>query len=82
VRVTFQVVRARQERAGYCPVCGKLAKRSRTFEQTVNPWNRNEDGSEKTPQEVALAVRAEANAWHPTADDLTHAKCREGGSDD
>lgn len=79
--VTFPVVRVRQKRAGYCPVCGKLANRSKVFEQTVNPWNRNENGSPKTTREVAAAVIAEADAWVPTADDLTHAKCQ-GASDE
>jgi hypothetical protein len=70
---TYQCVRRQQSRQGYCTVCGKPVTRSKTFEQTVNPWNRNEDGTPKTPQEVYASVSAEANTWEP--DDFTHTKC-------
>jgi hypothetical protein len=36
-----------------------------TFEQTVNPWNRRADGTPKTWDEVAVDVRATADAWVP-----------------
>lgn len=68
----FQEVKARASHGGKCPVCGKRVSRSRTFTQTINPFNRNEDGSVKTPAEVRVAVDAEANAWEP---DFTHEAC-------
>ncbi len=44
-----------------CPSCGK-SKRKRTFrhECTVNPFNTNDDGTIKTPAEVAQQSLAEA----------------------
>ena len=57
---------------GTCPVCGKRVARSRTFEKTVNPFNRNADGSIKTSAEVYDAVKAEGEAWQP---DFTHEAC-------
>ena len=48
-------------------------QRRKTFEQTVNPFNRNTDGSVKTRDEVAEAVKAEALAWVP---DFTHEACK------
>lgn len=44
-----------------CPSCGKTKrKRSFTVERTVNPFNKNEDGSMKSRDEVRAAARAEA----------------------
>ena len=43
----FPRVTHRAIRTGTCPVCGKRVKRSRVFEHTVNPFNRNPDGSVK-----------------------------------
>ena len=52
-------------RSGKCPNCGKRRQRSKRFEQTVNPWNKNPDGTVRTRAEVVEAVRAEAAAWKP-----------------
>lgn len=58
-----------------CPVCGKRVTRSRTFEMTVNPFNRNpETGLPRTWEEVNERLQAKADAWVP---DFTHEKCRE-----
>jgi hypothetical protein len=68
----FTPVRARREVTGTCPVCGKTSKRSRTFEHTINPFNKNPDGTVKSASQVREAVTAEADAWQP---DFTHQKC-------
>lgn len=73
--VNFQPVKARVQRVGECGVCGKRTARSKVFEQTVNPWNVNADGTPKTREEVRAAVRAEADAWMPESFD--HKTCRE-----
>lgn len=73
---TYQRVRVQQQREGYCPICGGKVTRSKTFEQTVNPWNRNADGTPKTAREVLIAVQAVAAEWHPSIEEFTHAKCR------
>lgn len=53
IRVTFDTFPATSVSNFTCPKCGK-AKRKRTFraECTVNPFNKNDDGSIKTPSEV------------------------------
>ena len=61
----FQSVRRTAEKSGNCPSCGKRVVRRQTFEQTVNPFNRNADGTVKTAQEVDASVKAEAAAWVP-----------------
>lgn len=51
---------------GQCPGCKKKVTRSRTFERTVNPFNRHPtEDREKTWDEVRADVRAEADAWTP-----------------
>ena len=64
-RHTFQEIVVRAERSGKCDVCGKRWKKVRRFAHTVNPFNRNADGSQKTPREVFADASAEAKAWQP-----------------
>lgn len=68
----FQPVRTSRRKSGSCPVCGKRVTRSRAFEHTVNPFNRNDDGTVRTYDEVRAAVNAEADMWEP---DFTHQNC-------
>lgn len=65
----FEELRTRRQHVGKCPNCGKRVSRSRSFEQTVNPFNKNADGTVKSRDEVWAAVKAEADAWVP---DFTH----------
>lgn len=69
----FTGPKVRCERKGKCPACGKRVLRSRTFEQTVNPFNRNANGVPKTWEEVFADVRAQADAWQPN---FAHEGCR------
>jgi hypothetical protein len=71
--IRFEKVQRRRSALGTCPGCGRFVQRRKTFEQTVNPFNRNADGSVKTRDEVSEAVKAEAAAWVP---DFTHEACR------
>jgi len=70
--VHFDRITARRSRSSKCPVCGKTATRSKTFEMTVNPFNKNPDGTVRTRREVWNAVNDKANQWEP---DFTHEKC-------
>lgn len=72
---TFQQVAARRSHRGACPLCGKSTTRSRNFVQTINPYNRNADGTIKTLAQVRAAVEAQADAWVP---DFTHDACAGG----
>lgn len=79
VTYTFTGPTRRRSETGKCPKCGKKVKRSRTFEQTVSPFNCKVVGGERIPKtwdEVALDVATEAAAWIP---DFTHASCRKLG---
>ena len=60
-------------RAGKCVVCGKAATRSTTFEQTLNPFNKNPDGSAKSARDIYRELETEAQAW--SAEPPTHVRC-------
>jgi len=73
-KVTFTGPTRRVERVGKCPACNKRVVRARTFEMTVNPFNRNRDtGLPKTWDEVAADLDTAVAAWVP---DFRHATCR------
>ncbi len=74
----YQIIRLNPVKTGVCVHCGKRGRRTAVFEQTVNPWNTNPDGTAKTPREVYAAVDAEAEAWQ--AQPFMHAKCETGTS--
>lgn len=63
-------------RTGLCPTCGEKTRRSRTFQHTVNPFNRRPDGSPKTWTEVRADVEAEAAAWTPDPAVFEHDRCQ------
>lgn len=66
-----------ERRAGVCPTCGKKVTRSRTFERTVNPFNRHPtEDRPKTWDEVRADVRIEADAWDPGPEIFEHTRCR------
>ena len=78
MRITFDEIAVPATRYGPCPGCGKKVKRSRTFTQTVNPWNTIEvHGAKrpKTPSEVWRAVHDQAVAWQPDPEVFRHGKC-------
>lgn len=71
---TFQEIRVRAHRRGPCTKCGKRVDRIKYFAQTVNPFNKTEDGRPKTPAEVRAAVQADADAWAPEPSAFDHTK--------
>jgi hypothetical protein len=60
---TYEPVRVQAVKRLPCPVCGKPLRRQRTFQETINPFNKNPDGTQKTGQEVLRSVRTKANDW-------------------
>lgn len=64
--VKFKVMKATARRTVKCK-CGKTATRSKTFECTINPFNRNEDGSVKNAAEVQRQAQEQADKWQPPA---------------
>lgn len=81
VTVTYDVVKAGATRKGSCIVCGKKMSRSRTFSQTVSPFNRDENRVPKSYDEVLKAVREQALAWNPKPDYFIHERCMTNGAD-
>lgn len=63
-----------REPTGKCPGCGKRTRRKRRFWQTLSPFNRDENGTVRTREQIEAAVKAEADAWEP---DFTHVGCKE-----
>lgn len=73
MRVNFQVVEIKFSKSGICPVCGKIASRTKKFFQTLNPFNKNDDGSIKNVAQIKSELVAKGNDWkiHP----VLHARC-------
>lgn len=75
VTMRYQALTAQATRRGRCPGCNKPVSRTRTFEMTVSPFNKDPDGTVRTPGEVLNAVSAEAAAWQPEPELFRHTKC-------
>lgn len=72
-RYTYEEVSSRGFKSGPCAGCGKPAERSKTFTNTVNPFNRNEDGSVRTRREVFDHVNELRREWESSP--VMHARC-------
>lgn len=68
----FEPVSLRSTKSGRCAGCGLVTVRTRTFVQTLNPWNRDATGMPKTPAQIRAELVATAADWAP---DFTHAVC-------
>lgn len=65
---TYERVERWVEKTVACRVCGKKIKRATTLGQTINPWNKNADGTVKNRYQIQSELKAEAETWHPTND--------------
>mgnify|MGYP001570037263 CR=1 FL=1 len=61
-RYVFETVKFGVSKTGKCS-CGKRLKRSATFSQTLNPWNKRVDGTPKTRGDIQDELAAEAQEW-------------------
>ena len=61
--ITFEAVKSFGDRVGKCSACGKRVRRTKTFEHTINPWNKNDRGEPKIYAEVLADVGAERDEW-------------------
>lgn len=59
MKVTFQEVTQRSTRRAKCARCGKARTRTYVVTHTINPWNKNEDGTVRSREQVAKCVAAE-----------------------
>lgn len=55
-RYTFEEIVLKHIERFTCRSCGKPRRRTISYSQTVNPFNKNPDGSVKTRAEVRAAV--------------------------
>jgi hypothetical protein len=62
--IKFEQVRYNTRKRCKCASCGKAVSRSTTIIKTVNPFNKNADGSIKTRAEVRADCDKEASKWH------------------
>ena len=63
--VKFPVIKVKATRAVRCQGCKKPMTRTKTFECTINPFNKNSDGSIKSASEVREQAQALADKWNP-----------------
>lgn len=63
IRTTFNEVATHREKKGKCAKCGKRTKRRMKFWQTINPFNKNKDGSIKTVRQIDAELAKEADVW-------------------
>lgn len=47
---------------------GKRRQKTKTFSQTLNPFNKNAEGNIKTREEILVEINAEADAWMNNGD--------------
>jgi len=60
--INFRAIKLRAEKTGKC-VCGKRIKRSITFSQTINPYNRDANNNLKDEQGIQKELRSKASEW-------------------
>lgn len=72
----FEQIKHTATKHGKCSVCGKRTKRSKTFWQTVNPWNRMHDGEVKSHEMIEQQLTERSEAWKQ--EPVTCAQCEEG----
>ena len=75
MRVTFEEVSYHARKSKKCPVCGKTCTLSKKFFQTLNPFNKNTDGTVKTKSDIYKELTIKIVEWKKTP--ATHQKCEE-----
>ena len=62
-RIVFQEIAVRGVKKFKDPGTGKQRQVTRKFCQTVNPFNKNADGTVKTPEQIRAEIIAQRDAW-------------------
>jgi hypothetical protein len=70
----YERIERRATKSVPCSVCGKKVRRSKTFMNTINPWNVNEDGVPRTHDEIWAHLIDLATAWEGEPE--THPACK------
>lgn len=74
-RMTFQEVKLSVKATAPCGKCGKVCSRTKTFSQTLNPFNTHEDGSLKTRDQILAELKPKAAKYRTQT--IYHAKCED-----
>ena len=60
--ITYEEVTLRSTKRGKC-LCGKHRVRSKTFYQTISPFNKKEDGEMKSRYDITPELREDIKDW-------------------
>jgi len=63
ITTRFEEAKLRAERSGKCISCGKRRKRAFTYSNTVNPWNKDENGEVRSYGQVRQVVSDKLNEF-------------------
>jgi hypothetical protein len=63
VTTTYQEYKMKGKKSGKCPGCGRRLTRSRTFGETLNPYNKNAAGMVKSPAEIHQSLAGKVERW-------------------
>jgi hypothetical protein len=59
----FEAVTLTGQKTVKCDNCGKWLRRQRTFQQTLNPYNKNAQGELKSRREMNAELNKAIAAW-------------------
>ena len=76
----YQLLKHKETRQGYCPLCHKRNKRSRTFGATVNPFNKDPaSGRPRSREQVWETLRERGRKWELDFVCYSHEQTHEEG---
>lgn len=75
MKVYFQEVKYHEKKSGKCSVCGKTCTISKKFYQTLNPFNKNADGTIKTHGDIYKELMIQIKEWEKIPP--IHGKCED-----
>lgn len=74
-RHTFPEVKLSVKATAPCGKCGKQCSRTKKFWQTASPFNKNDDGSVKSHDQIMVELRKQAAEYRTQT--IYHAKCED-----
>ena len=77
MRMVFKEIKTKRTKKGICKKCGKGYQLSKTFMQTLNPYNRDGNCNVKTLKQILIEIEREANEWDKLP--ITKHTCKLGG---
>ena len=76
MRITFDRITVKRTVSWIDPATGKRRQKTRSFEQTVNPFNRDASGQPKDRRSISVEVNREADLWKlKTENDIREGIC-------